>query len=84
MTAPKQEKWIYQYKDRLMNVRFVACVGAVFDYHAGNIYRPSLFFQNLGLEWLLRLIQEPKRLWKRTFVSAVVFLIHVLTKYPRK
>ena len=84
MTAPKQEKWIQEHKEQLINVRFVGCIGAVFDFHAENVYRPSIFFQNLGLEWFVRLIQEPRRLWKRTFISAFIFCIHVLTKSSRK
>jgi len=73
MTAPKQEKWIYQNKDKL-NVKFIATVGAVFDFYAGNVKRDNdSWFVNHGLEWLERLVQEPRRLWQRTFVSAPIF-----------
>ncbi len=83
MTAPKQEKWIFQNKDKL-NVRFAAAVGAVFDFYAGNIKRSHPLFQRLGLEWLPRLLQEPRRLWRRMGVSAPIFLYHtVLTKIKR-
>jgi N-acetylglucosaminyldiphosphoundecaprenol N-acetyl-beta-D-mannosaminyltransferase len=77
MTAPKQEKWIYQNLDRL-NVKFIAAVGAVFDFYTGNVMRSPLIFQRLGLEWLPRLVQQPKRLWRRMFISAPFFLWHVL------
>jgi N-acetylglucosaminyldiphosphoundecaprenol N-acetyl-beta-D-mannosaminyltransferase len=77
MTAPKQEQWIYNNRTRL-NVKFVGAVGAVFDFYSGQVKRSHPFFQRLGLEWLLRLAQQPRRLWKRTFLSAPIFLWHVL------
>ena len=77
MTAPKQEKWIAEIISRL-DVRFVAAIGAVFDFYAGNINRSHPVFQQLGLEWLPRLIQEPRRLWRRMLVSAPIFVWHVI------
>lgn len=77
MTAPKQEKWIYANRARL-DVKFAAAIGAVFDFYAGRVKRSHPIFQRLGLEWLPRLLQEPKRLWRRMFVSAPIFLWHVV------
>lgn len=78
MSAPKQEKFIFENRARL-NVKFVAAIGAVFDFYAGNIKRDgNSWFVNHGLEWLPRLVQEPGRLWRRMFVSAPVFVWHVL------
>jgi N-acetylglucosaminyldiphosphoundecaprenol N-acetyl-beta-D-mannosaminyltransferase len=77
MTAPKQEKWIYENKDRL-NVPFIAAIGAVFDFYAGNKMRSSPFWIDLGLEWLPRFIKEPKRLWERNLKSTPVFLWWIL------
>jgi N-acetylglucosaminyldiphosphoundecaprenol N-acetyl-beta-D-mannosaminyltransferase len=77
MTAPKQEKWIFKNRDKL-NVKFVAAVGAVFDFYTGNVKRSHPWFLEHGLEWLPRLLQEPKRLWRRTFISAPLFLVMVL------
>ncbi|HOG11528.1 MAG TPA: WecB/TagA/CpsF family glycosyltransferase [Smithellaceae bacterium] len=77
MTAPKQEKWIHRNKGKL-NVKFIGAVGAVFDFYAGNVKRSSPWFLEHGLEWLPRLLQEPRRLWQRTFVSAPLFLLRVL------
>jgi N-acetylglucosaminyldiphosphoundecaprenol N-acetyl-beta-D-mannosaminyltransferase len=78
MTAPKQEKFIFENRARL-NVKFAAAVGAVFDFFAGNIRRNEYsWFLNHGLEWLPRLLQEPRRLWQRTFISAPVFFWLVL------
>ncbi len=77
MTAPKQEKWIYNNLDRL-EIKFAGAVGAVFDFYVGKVKRSHPFFQKAGMEWLPRLIQQPTRLWRRTFISAPIFLWHVL------
>ena len=82
MTAPKQEKWIYQNRHRL-KVPFVGAIGAVFDFYAGNVKRSSTMFQKMGLEWLPRLIQEPTRLWRRNFISSPLFLL-LLIRYRMK
>ncbi len=73
MTAPKQEKWAYAHKERL-NAGAICCIGAVFDFYAGNVKRPSPFLISLGLEWLGRLLGEPKRLWRRYLYYGPVFL----------
>ncbi|KUG22898.1 n-acetylmannosaminyltransferase [hydrocarbon metagenome] len=78
LSAPKQEKFIFENRARL-NVKFVAAVGAVFDFYSGNVKRDKdSWFVNHGMEWLPRLLQEPKRLWRRMFVSAPVFMWHVI------
>lgn len=77
MTAPKQEKWIFENRSRL-NVKFAGAIGAVFDFYTGRVKRSHPVFQRLGLEWLPRLMQQPKRLWRRMFVSAPIFMWHVL------
>lgn len=73
MTAPKQEKWLHQHKESL-NTKIGCSIGAVFDFYAGTVVRPSQFWINIHLEWLPRLLKEPKRLWRRNFVSTPVFL----------
>lgn len=83
MTAPKQEKWIYSNLNRL-NVSVVGAIGAVFDFYAGNVRRSSPVFQRMGLEWLPRLVQEPGRLWRRTFVSAPIFVAHVFKAFFKR
>jgi N-acetylglucosaminyldiphosphoundecaprenol N-acetyl-beta-D-mannosaminyltransferase len=77
MTAPKQEKWIFENRARL-NVRFAGAIGAVFDFYTGRVKRSHPVFQRMGLEWLPRLVQQPRRLWRRMFVSAPIFVWHVL------
>ena len=80
MTAPKQEKWIFENCTRL-NVSFAGAIGAVFDFYTGQVKRSHPFFQRMGLEWLPRLIQQPKRLWRRMFISAPIFVWHVLSQW---
>ena len=77
MTAPKQEKWVSANLANL-GVPVIGSVGAVFDYYAGVTTRAPPWICNLGLEWLYRLPREPKRLWRRTFVSAPLFLWYVV------
>ena len=73
LSAPKQEKWIHQMQGRLQTP-FIAAIGAVFDFYGGSIKRSSPVFQQFGLEWLPRLLQEPRRLWRRSFISAPRFV----------
>ncbi|TWJ00650.1 N-acetylglucosaminyldiphosphoundecaprenol N-acetyl-beta-D-mannosaminyltransferase [Mucilaginibacter frigoritolerans] len=72
MTAPKQEKWVHQHKGKI-NAQFICSIGAVFDFYAGTVKRPSKFWIDLGLEWFIRLCKEPKRMWKRYFYYGPVF-----------
>ena len=83
MTAPKQEKWIHQHRDQL-DVKFIGAIGAVFDFYVGNVKRSHPIFQRMGLEWLPRLVQEPRRLWRRNFVSSPLFLWEVLKQRVRR
>jgi N-acetylglucosaminyldiphosphoundecaprenol N-acetyl-beta-D-mannosaminyltransferase len=73
MTAPKQEKWVAANAARLQ-VPVIGSIGAVFDYYAGVTKRAPQWICDIGLEWLYRLPREPKRLWRRTLVSAPLFL----------
>ena len=77
MTAPKQEKWIYNNKNKL-NAKFIGAIGAVFDFYSGKVKRSHPLFQKFGLEWLPRLAREPHRLWRRIFISSPRFLFHVI------
>ena len=77
MTAPKQEKWLHEHKDNL-EFKVASCIGAVFDFYAGTVERPSQFWIDIHLEWLPRLLKEPKRLWRRNFISTPLFLWDIL------
>lgn len=82
MTAPKQEKWLCRNKEKL-NFTLASSIGAVFDFYAGTIQRSSQFWINLHLEWLPRLIKEPRRLWRRNFISTPLFIL-ILLKFKFK
>ncbi len=77
MTAPKQEKWIYENRNKL-NAPFIGAIGAVFDFYAGTKKRSSPFWIKIGLEWLPRFLKEPKRLWERNMKSTPIFLWWIL------
>lgn len=83
MTAPKQEKWILNHRHQL-DIKFIGAIGAVFDFYAGAKQRAPSWIQNLGLEWLPRLLREPKRLWRRNFVSSPLFLSKVMGQRARQ
>ena len=74
MTAPKQEKWTYANWDRLNIHCHVGTVGAVFDFFAGTHKRAPEIWQKLGLEWLYRLLAEPRRMWRRYIIGNVEFI----------
>jgi len=73
MTAPKQEKWTFLNKNKI-DSNIIVSIGAVFDFYAGTVIRPSPFVQKIGLEWAFRFAKEPSKLFKRNFVSAPLFI----------
>jgi len=77
MTAPKQEKWAYAHKQQL-DTKIICTIGAVFDFYAGTVKRPSPFWINLRLEWFIRLLKEPKRMWQRYLYYGPVFIRYIL------
>jgi len=79
MTAPKQEKWVAEFENRL-NVNVICSIGAVFDFYAETVKRPHKFWIKLGLEWLIRLIKEPKRMSKRYLYYGLVFIYKIIKK----
>ncbi len=83
LTAPKQELLLTAMADGV-DFGFAAAIGAVFDFYAGTVQRTSEPFRRLGLEWLPRLLRQPRRLWRRTFVSAPIFLRDVAAASIRR
>ena len=77
MTAPKQEKWAYQHYNQLQ-VGHICCIGAVFDFYAGTVNRAPKWMIKLGLEWMYRLIKEPKRMWRRYLIGNIQFIWNVI------
>lgn len=74
MTAPKQEKWTYSHWNELNIHCHVGTIGAVFDFFAGTVERAPIWWQEHGLEWLYRLMKEPKRMWRRYIIGNSLFL----------
>lgn len=74
MTAPKQEKWTYSHWKELNIHCHVGSIGAVFDFFAGTMERAPMWWQDHGLEWLYRLLKEPKRMWRRYIIGNALFL----------
>lgn len=79
--CPRQEVWAYEYRDHL-NLPLIA-VGAAFDFHAGLLSQAPAIMQRLGLEWLYRLLKEPRRLWKRYLYLNPLYLFCLLAQYLR-
>jgi N-acetylglucosaminyldiphosphoundecaprenol N-acetyl-beta-D-mannosaminyltransferase len=77
--CPRQEVWAYEYRN-LLGIPILA-VGAAFDFHAGTLSQAPKLMQDLGMEWLYRLIQEPKRLWRRYMLLNPLYLWNILLQY---
>ena len=80
--APKQEKFIHKYKERL-NVPISLAIGASVDFEAGNITRAPKWMQKSGLEWFYRFLNEPKRMFKRYFIDDIKIL-KIFIKYRKR
>ncbi|HRP55404.1 WecB/TagA/CpsF family glycosyltransferase [Agriterribacter sp.] len=80
ITSPIKEIFLYENRDALKNVNFIMGVGGSFDVVAGYVKRAPLWMQRLGLEWLFRVYQEPRRMFKRYLVGNLKF-IQLLIKY---
>lgn len=77
ITAPKQEKWTYSHWNELNIHCHVGTIGAVFDFFAGTYQRAPRWWQEHSLEWLYRLIKEPRRMWRRYVIGNPLFLMNV-------
>ena len=80
--APKQEQWIADHLDRIRAPVQVG-VGAAFDFFTGNVLRAPNWMQRAGLEWLYRLLKDPRRLWKRYFIYNTMFLFCLIPEMLR-
>lgn len=78
MTAPKQEKWIYRHWSELNIHCHCGTIGAVFDFYAGTVKRAPLWWQKHSMEWLYRLLMEPRRMWRRYIIGNAKFLFYVV------
>lgn len=74
--APKQEKWIMKYRNRMPKVDIFMGLGATIDFEAGTLKRAPKLWQKIGMEWLYRCLKEPKRLFKRYFIDDMKFFYY--------
>lgn len=74
MTSPKKEKFMEKWGDK-MGVHVIHGVGGSFDVMSGKVKRAPALWQKMGMEWLYRVLQEPRRLWKRYFITNSLFLM---------
>jgi len=68
LSTPKQEKWMYEHRHKF-KVPVMLGIGAAFDINCGNLRRAPAWMGEHGLEWLFRLVSEPRRLWKRYLIT---------------
>ena len=73
--APKQEKWMQEHRGRIHNSVMLG-VGAAFDFLAGTLNKAPKWVEKAGIEWLYRLVMEPKRLWRRYIIGGVKWLFY--------
>jgi exopolysaccharide biosynthesis WecB/TagA/CpsF family protein len=79
--SPKQEKWIFKYKNQLTHIKLFLAIGATIDFEAGKVKRSPRWISEAGLEWLYRLVNEPKRLWKRYILDDSPFFWFLCKQY---
>jgi N-acetylglucosaminyldiphosphoundecaprenol N-acetyl-beta-D-mannosaminyltransferase len=77
LSTPKQEFWMRDHVGRLNGATLIG-VGAAFDFHSGAVTRAPKWMQQSGLEWLHRLLSEPRRLWRRYLVIAPAFILKIV------
>ena len=80
MTAPKQEKWTWTHWQELMIHCHCGTIGAVFDFYADTVKRAPVWMQKSGLEWLYRLLKEPRRMWRRYVLGNCKFVINCINE----
>jgi N-acetylglucosaminyldiphosphoundecaprenol N-acetyl-beta-D-mannosaminyltransferase len=73
LSEVKQDRWMFEHRDRL-NVSVLVGIGAAFDFHAGIKSQAPVWMRESGFEWLYRLVQEPKRLWRRYLIHGSQFV----------
>lgn len=82
LSTPKQERWMAEHLGRL-SAPVTIGVGAAFDMHTGAVPHAPGWMQRAGLEWLFRLLREPRRLWRRYLTNNPQFVMRILSRPPR-
>lgn len=81
LSTPKQERWMVAHRDRL-DAPVLLGVGAAFDFHTGRVRQAPAWMQQRGLEWLFRLLVEPRRLWRRYLSNNPRFVMAIMRQRP--
>ena len=76
MGVPTQELWLHEHLSKI-NSKVVMGVGGLFDYYSGTIRRSPKWMRKIGIEWVWRLMMEPKRMWKRYIIGNIEFLLRI-------
>lgn len=84
ISSPKKEIFLSKYKSELSSLGFTMGVGGSFDVVSGKVKRAPLWVQNCGMEWFYRFLQEPRRMWKRSFVTNGKFIFLVIKEKFKK
>lgn len=82
LSTPKQDEWIATHQAKL-DVPNLLAVGAAFDFHSGNLRRAPRWIRRIGLEWLFRMLREPKRLWRRYLIGNARFILYLMGEILR-
>ncbi|MDZ8117336.1 WecB/TagA/CpsF family glycosyltransferase [Pontiella agarivorans] len=80
--TPKQDYWVSEFRPKL-NCAAILAVGAAFNFHAGHVKQAPRWMMKCGLEWLFRLVTEPKRLWRRYIIGNPRFVFQTLKQWVR-
>lgn len=84
ISSPIKENFLYQYREALSQVNFIMGVGGSFDVFAGEVKRAPTWMQKTGMEWFYRVLQEPKRMWRRYLIGNSKFIYLVFKERWRK
>lgn len=76
--APKQEIWTHRHRHQLVSIKRFLAIGATIEFESGNLKRAPKWMTQFGVEWLFRLFQEPKRLFKRYILEDLPIFMHLL------
>ena len=79
--CPKEDRWMFEHRGRVQAV--MLGIGAGIDFHAGTVARAPTWMRDHGLEWLFRLTQEPRRLWRRYLVNNTLFVVGAMRQFAR-
>ena len=82
LSTPKQERWMAEYREKL-GVPILIGVGAAYDFHTGRVKQAPAWAREHGLEWLFRLLSEPRRLWRRYLIGGSQFVWEVALEMLR-